>query len=88
MTPLSAGELREAITGPAAVVGLKFEEGVIDALVHDLLGRRDVAAGAVDRSAEVVDDHLRTVAGEAERVLAADAAAGAGDDGHPTFAES
>ena len=38
VTPLSAGELREAITGPAAAVGLKFEEGVVDALVHDILG--------------------------------------------------
>jgi len=38
VTPLSAGELREAITGPAVAVGLKFEEGVVDALVHDILG--------------------------------------------------
>ena len=38
VTPLSAGELREAITGPATAVGLKFEEGVVDALVHDILG--------------------------------------------------
>jgi hypothetical protein len=38
VTPLSAGELREAITGPAAAVGLKFEAGVVDALVHDILG--------------------------------------------------
>ncbi|MCU0501735.1 MAG: hypothetical protein MUC51_08195 [Anaerolineae bacterium] len=37
VTPLSAGELREAITGPAAAVGLKFEEGVVDALVHGRL---------------------------------------------------
>ena len=38
VTPLSAGELREAITSPAAAVGLKFEAGVVDALVHDILG--------------------------------------------------
>jgi WD40 repeat protein len=37
-TPLSAAELREAIERPALKVGLKFEDGVIDALLHDLLG--------------------------------------------------
>jgi WD40 repeat protein len=38
LTPLSAAELREAIERPALKVGLKFEDGVIDALLHDLLG--------------------------------------------------
>jgi WD40 repeat protein/energy-coupling factor transporter ATP-binding protein EcfA2 len=38
VTPLSASELREAIEHPAAQVGLKFEEGLIDALLHDILG--------------------------------------------------
>jgi len=38
VTPLSAGELREAILKPAELVGLKFEPAVVDALVHDLLG--------------------------------------------------
>ena len=38
VTPPDAGELREAITRPAAAVGLRFEEGVVDALVHDLVG--------------------------------------------------
>jgi len=38
VTPLSAGELREAIERPARVVGLKFEEGVVDALLRDILG--------------------------------------------------
>ena len=38
ITPPGAGELREAITRPAAAVGLRFEEGVVDALIHDLVG--------------------------------------------------
>ncbi len=38
VTPLNAAELREAIERPAAMVGLKFEEGVVDGLVQDLLG--------------------------------------------------
>ncbi|MBI3244489.1 MAG: hypothetical protein HYZ49_19590 [Chloroflexi bacterium] len=36
--PLNAGELREAIEAPAAMIGLKFEEGVVDDLLNDLLG--------------------------------------------------
>lgn len=38
VTPLSAAELREAIEEPAKLVGLKFEEGVVDALLRDILG--------------------------------------------------
>lgn len=38
MTPLNAAELREAIEQPAALVGLKFESGLVDALLHDILG--------------------------------------------------
>ncbi len=38
VTPLSASELREAIEAPAARIGLKFEEGVIEALLNDTLG--------------------------------------------------
>jgi hypothetical protein len=38
VTSLSAGELREAIVGPAATVGLRFESGVVDALIQDILG--------------------------------------------------
>jgi WD40 repeat protein len=36
--PLSAKELREAIEAPARMVGLKFEEGVVEALVGEVLG--------------------------------------------------
>jgi len=36
--PLDAGEIREAITAPADQVGLKFEAGVIDQLITDVLG--------------------------------------------------
>ena len=38
ITPLTAGELREAIEAPAARIGLKFEEGVVNALLSDTLG--------------------------------------------------
>lgn len=38
VTPLNAAELRAVIEKPAELVGLKFEEGVIDALVQDVLG--------------------------------------------------
>jgi len=38
VTPPSAAELRQAIEGPAALVGLKFEVGVIDRLLQELLG--------------------------------------------------
>src|SRR4051812_11571647 len=38
VTPPSAAELRQAIEAPAALVGLKFEAGVIDRLLQELLG--------------------------------------------------
>jgi WD40 repeat protein len=38
LPPMSASELREAIEEPAKLVGLRFEEGVVDALLRDLLG--------------------------------------------------
>jgi energy-coupling factor transporter ATP-binding protein EcfA2 len=38
VTPLSATDLRDAIEKPAHRIGLKFEEGVVDALVSDILG--------------------------------------------------
>ena len=38
VTPLSAAELREAIVQPAEPIGLKFEDGIVDQLVHEVLG--------------------------------------------------
>jgi len=38
VTPLNASEIREAIEGPANLVGLKFEEGIVEALINDVLG--------------------------------------------------
>jgi energy-coupling factor transporter ATP-binding protein EcfA2 len=38
VTPLNAAELREAIERPAEAVGLKFEAGVVEALLQDILG--------------------------------------------------
>jgi hypothetical protein len=38
VVPMSAAELRQAIVKPADRVGLKFEDGVVDALIRDMLG--------------------------------------------------
>ncbi|MCY2994344.1 MAG: WD40 repeat domain-containing protein [Planctomycetota bacterium] len=38
VTPLTTAELREAIEKPAELVGLKFEQGIVEALVGDILG--------------------------------------------------
>ena len=38
VTALDANELREAIEKPAELVGLKFEEGLVEALLQDVLG--------------------------------------------------
>jgi WD40 repeat protein len=40
----TAKEIREAIERPAERVGLKFEEGVVDAIVHGLVGERTAFA--------------------------------------------
>ena len=49
-------------------------------LAHDVVRGPFARALAGERRAEVVDDDLRARARERERVLAADPAAGAGDD--------
>ena len=36
--PLNAAELRDAVVRPAELVGLRFEDGIIDALLQDMLG--------------------------------------------------
>lgn len=38
VTPLSASDLREAIEKSAELAGLKFEEGIVDELIKDILG--------------------------------------------------
>ena len=38
VTAMDASELRQAIEKPAELVGLKFEEGIVDALLNDVLG--------------------------------------------------
>jgi energy-coupling factor transporter ATP-binding protein EcfA2 len=38
VTPLSAADLRDAIEKPAELVGLKFEPGIVDDLVKEILG--------------------------------------------------
>ena len=68
-------------------VGDRLATHAADLLDH-LLGRTEIAAGAVHVAAEVVDHDLAPWLGQAQRVLAADAPAGAGDDGHPAITES
>lgn len=38
VTPLNAAELRASIEAPAELIGLKFEPGLVDALLNDILG--------------------------------------------------
>ncbi|NKQ36050.1 MAG: formylglycine-generating enzyme family protein [Chloroflexi bacterium] len=38
VTAMSGAELREAIENPADAVGLKFEEGLVDALIREIVG--------------------------------------------------
>ncbi len=38
VTPLNAAELRASIEAPAELIGLKFEQGLVDALLNDILG--------------------------------------------------
>jgi hypothetical protein len=38
VTALDAGELREAIENPAKLIGLRFEQGLVDELLNDVLG--------------------------------------------------
>ena len=38
VTPLTAADLRQAIEEPARHIGLRFEAGIVDALVKDILG--------------------------------------------------
>ena len=58
-----------------------------DDLVDDGLGRAGRRAGAVHGAAEVVDHDLGAVLGQEQGVLPPDAAAGAGHDADPSFAE-
>ena len=61
-------------------VGDRLAAHLLD-LVHDLLGRGAVVARAVGVATEVVHDDLRALSREEQRVLAADAATRARDDG-------
>ena len=53
-------------------------------LGDDFFGRRRLQRRAVESAAEVVDDDLGPFGREEQRVLAADAATGSGDDGDAT----
>ena len=70
--------------GDVVGVGDCRAAGGVD-LGDDLVRRAGVSALAGVAAAEVVDDDLGAFSGEQQRVFAADAAAGAGDDGDPAF---
>jgi hypothetical protein len=50
-------------------------------LRHDLVGRGMPATLAIDRAARIVHHHLGAAAGQQQRMRAAEAIAGTGDDG-------
>lgn len=56
-------------------------------LFVDLLACRGIAATTIARGAQIVDDNLRPMLHDQQRVCPTDAAARAGDDRHPTFTE-
>src|SRR5207253_10724880 len=73
--------LGAVVDGNIVVVG----DGLAPAAANelgDLLGRPLVGALAGDRAAQVVDDDLRALGGELERLAPADAVPGPGDDRH------
>jgi len=72
--------LRALEVGDAVVVGDGFAAALLDD-VDDLVGGALVGSFAGDGATEVVDDHLGPVVGEHDRLAAANAVAGTGDDG-------
>jgi hypothetical protein len=56
-----------------------------DDLVDNLLGRRRLQARAVEIDVEIVDDYLRALLGEQQRVLASKPVSGAGDERDASF---
>src|SRR5204862_6387718 len=71
---LRAGEVGDVLAICGCLAACGFD------LLDDLLRRCGVLPLAGERRTEVVDDHVRAGLGECERVRAADAAAGPGDD--------
>ena len=57
-------------------------------LGNDVLGWGGVVARSVDLTSEVVDHHLRSLAGELDSVASSDPSAGTGDDDHLPVADS
>ncbi len=51
---LDINELRSAIEGPAALVGLRFEEGIVDDLISTILGEACRAAAAAIYAAQAL----------------------------------
>jgi hypothetical protein len=70
--------------GDRRAIGDRLAASRLD-LGDDCLRSRRRTAGAVARTAEIVDDELRAARGEREGVLAAEAIAGTGDDGNAIF---
>ena len=71
--------LRGLGLGDAVVVGHRTPAGVLD-LGHHLVGHRRTGAGAVARTAEVIDHHAGALPGQRQGILTAQASSGSGDD--------
>ena len=65
-------------------IGQGFAARCADFIDHRLRGR-DRAAHTMHIAAQVVDEHLGPACGQRQRVLLAQTAAGARDDGHAAF---
>src|SRR6202035_3741523 len=73
--------------GDVVAVGDGGTAGALDLVDDGLRGAR-VASGAVAVDPEVVDDDLRALAGELERMGSTEAASRAGDDGDSPLTDS
>src|SRR5215510_5986689 len=92
-------ELAEAIDrlldhrlGPPSVadimrIGDRLAAGLLDGVRH-LACRRGIAASAVDAGTDVVDNDLRSMRREQQRMLASKSPSGSRDDGYPTFTQA
>ena len=58
VTALNRDQLREAIEGPAATVNLKFERGLVNALIDDTVGELQAGAALAIHAAQALGEAL------------------------------
>ncbi len=90
-TEVLDGGVDEALSafpvGDVVAVDDRFAAHALD-LFDDLVSRRLITAGSIDRCPEVVDDHLGAVLGEHQGIFATDSSACSGDDDDTIVAQS